>query len=274
MKILSLNRFHLNFLSKITGRRFFQSDSNHSMVDSQKKIPLDVLFCDNHIIVVNKPHSVLSQGDKSKDRTLIDEIKDYIIKKYQKPGDCYLGLVHRLDRPSSGVMIFARTSKAAARLSENFRERKMSKKYVCVVNGKLENSGTLNNMLLKTTERTKVITSPSLKRSDLVEAILSYQSILTFQSSSATVSNTINTYTLLAINMETGRKHQIRCQLAHLGYPICGDIKYGCKFAFANQTKDISLHSYSLTIPHPITNKIVSLNRRFYVLTLFLIELN
>jgi 23S rRNA pseudouridine1911/1915/1917 synthase len=228
--------------------------------------PLDVLYCDNHIIVVNKPAGILSQGDRTADTSILDDIKAYIKEKYQKPGDVYIGLVHRLDRPCSGVMVFARNSKAAARLSEDFRTRAMDKKYVCVVNGDLQGTATLNHHVYRAHSGNKnqvaeLNDTKNMKHASL--STLSYTSILSFsppvakvkEQSSKSIDN--RRQTLLQISLITGRKHQIRCQLSYIGHPIVGDGKYGAMQIFT--TRDISLHSYSLTIRHPVTQQMVRL---------------
>jgi 23S rRNA pseudouridine1911/1915/1917 synthase len=177
---------------------------------------LDVLYEDNHIIAVNKSNAEIVQGDKTGDEPLSDKVKTYIKKKYNKPGDVYLGVVHRIDRPVSGVVVFARTSKAATRLSQMFQEKQVKKTYWAIVKNLPEqDQGTLKHYMIKNQEknRSKAYDSP---KKNAKEAILNYKHI----SSSAN-------YHLLEIDLETGRHHQIRCQLAKIGCPIRGDLKYG-----------------------------------------------
>lgn len=217
---------------------------------------------------MNKPPGVLSQGDKTADTSILDDIKAYIKDKYNKPGDVYVGLVHRLDRPCSGVMVFARNSKAAARLSEDFRNRTMDKKYVCIVNGELQGSSVLNDYVCRSHASNKneiVNQNDQKKMKNASLSTLQYKSILVFsppfakskgrETTLPTVVD-VRRQTLLQISLVTGRKHQIRCQLSHIGHPIVGDGKYGAIQTFT--TKDISLHSYSLTISHPVTREMVS----------------
>lgn len=245
---------YLNYIRFLT-RKF--TSTNDNLINN-----LCVHYIDNHIIVVTKPAGILSQGDKTGDTSLLDIVKQYIAKKFNKQGDVYLGLVHRLDRPTSGVMVFARTSKAAARLSDAFKERLVEKKYICIVNGDVKGRSTLRHLMLKTNhEKTKVfdMNSSSTIKGNLVSAELSYSSILTFDhivNKDKSIKQSI-----LDISMVTGRKHQIRAQLSHMQFPIVGDLKYGASQSF--QTRDICLHAYLLTIPHPITRKQVSFNSNY-----------
>ena len=200
---------------------------------------LDILYEDNHIIAVNKSNSDIVQGDKTGDEPLSDLVKAYIKKKYKKPGDVYLGIIHRLDRPVSGVVLFARTSKAAARLSQMFLDNKISKTYWAIVKNLPEQSeATLTHYMVKNQEKNKSSAHVS-KRSGAKEAILSYKHI----SSSAN-------YHLLEVNLQTGRHHQIRCQLAKIGCPIRGDLKYG--YARSNKTPGINLHARRIEFMHPV----------------------
>ena len=203
---------------------------------------LKVIYEDNHIIVVEKPPNIPSQGDKTEDTDMLTIIKEYLKEKYNKPGNVYLGLVHRLDRPVGGVMIFAKTSKAASRLSNQVREKVFKKEYLAIVDGKPEkNKGTLENYLLKNekTNTSKIVkenTSGS-KYAKLEYEVLKYNEEIDLS--------------LLKILLHTGRHHQIRVQLAGMGHSICGDQKYGTR----GRGKQISLWAYKLTIEHPITKE-------------------
>ncbi len=200
---------------------------------------MEILFEDNHIIAVNKSNSEIVQGDKTGDDALCDKVKEYIKNKYNKPGDVYLGVVHRIDRPVSGVVIFARTSKAAARLSKMFQDKEIKKMYWAIVkNLPDEDSGRLVHYMIKNQEknRSKAFETP---RKNAKEAILNYQLI----SSSAN-------YHLLQVDLETGRHHQIRCQLAKIGCPIRGDLKYGAQRSLKGG--GINLHARKIEFMHPV----------------------
>lgn len=178
-------------------------------------VPL-VLYEDNHLIAVFKPHGMLTQGDETGDESLFDWTKNYLKRIYQKPGNVFLGLLHRLDRPVGGIVLFAKTSKGAARLSEQIREHQIQKIYEAEVVGKLPASkGTLVNYLVKdeTRNRVAVFDQPS---SGALRAELRYQ-----------VLNTVGGNSRVEISLHTGRPHQIRAQFAHFGHPLVGDVKYG-----------------------------------------------
>ena len=203
---------------------------------------LKILYEDNHIIVVEKPPNIPSQGDKTNDENMLDIIKRYIKEKYNKPGNVYVGLVHRLDRPVGGVMVFAKTSKAASRLSEQVRNKIFKKEYLAIVDGKLENKlGTLEDYLLKNEKNnmSKVVpeNTKNAKYAKLDYEVLKYDSDINLS--------------VLKVLLHTGRHHQIRVQLANSGHSICGDQKYGTR----GRGKQISLWAYSLTIVHPITKE-------------------
>lgn len=206
-------------------------------------MPLKILYEDNHIIVVVKPVGVPVQADKSGDEDMLTIIKAYLKEKYQKPGNVYLGLVHRLDRMVGGVMVFAKTSKAASRISEYIRQKNVKKRYVAVVNGTLPVSSeeiTLQHELLKN-ERTNmssvVIHHPKVK-----EAILTYHVLGNFTYRQ-------KPYSLVDVNLQTGRHHQIRVQFAHISHPLYGDVKYGQKINKIGQ--NLALWSYYLSFFHP-----------------------
>lgn len=200
--------------------------------------PLEILYADNHLLAVNKPAGVLSQGDRSGDPSLLETARAWIKDRYRKPGNVYLGLVHRLDRPVAGVMLFARTSKAAGRLSAAFREGRVQKSYHAVVAGVPQPAcGTLDHWLLKSARqrRSRVVAAdtPGARR-----AVLDYE-----------VRASTETAALMTVRLHTGRSHQVRVQLAEIGHPILGDRKYGAAAPLADES--IALFACRLTVPHP-----------------------
>lgn len=203
---------------------------------------LNIIYEDNHIIVVEKKVNIPSQGDKTGDIDMLTLVKQYIKEKYNKTGEVYLGLVHRLDRPVGGVMIFAKTSKAAARLSEQVRIKEFKKNYLVIVDGKMKNEeGTLEDYLLKNEKlnMSKVVPKGT-KNSKLAK--LDYQ-VLKYDEK-------IN-LSLLKVKLHTGRHHQIRVQMSNSGHGIYGDQKYGTR----GRGKQICLWAYELSIIHPITKQ-------------------
>lgn len=202
-----------------------------------------VLYEDNHIIVAIKPCGVLSQSDGSGNPDMLTILKAYIKEKYSKPGEVYLGLVHRLDRPVSGVMVFARTSKAASRLSEQIRTRKVEKIYRCVVKGVLEGSGRLENYIFKDESRNMVTVSET-ERPGYKTSYLDYKALASKDG-----------LTLVEVKLGTGRSHQIRAQMAHAGYPLFADQKYG---EADKGCKDIALEAYKLTFEHPVKREFIT----------------
>lgn len=233
MKIYSLTLNSARSTWKYTRR--YLSDLSSQKTRSSSVTANDILFEDNHLIVLTKPPTVLTQGDETNDESLLDWTKSFIAEKYDKAGEAYLGLVHRIDRPCSGVIVFAKTSKAANRLSKAFSDRDVDKKYVCVVHGLVKQAGRCHNLLKlggpdknnKVTVRA-LPTQPSygkISGEKLVEAKLGYKPLWTFQLP-ASASGERGVCTVLEIDLETGRKHQIRAQLSHIGHPICGDMKY------------------------------------------------
>ena len=203
---------------------------------------LKVIYEDNHIIVVEKIPNVPSQSDKTGDIDMLTMVKQYIKEKYNKPGNVYLGLVHRLDRPVGGIMIFAKTSKAASRLSDQVREKVFKKKYLAVVDGKIENkSGTLEDYLYKD-ERNNISKVVNKNKKNAKLAKLDYEVIKYDE---------VKNLSLVKVNLHTGRHHQIRVQLSNFGHSIFGDQKYGTR----GQGKQIALWAYELTINHPITKE-------------------
>lgn len=203
-----------------------------------------VLYEDNHIIIVNKLCGELTQGDKSGDRTLADEIKDYLKKKYSKPGNVYLGIPHRLDRPTSGCMVYAKTEKALIRLNALFRTSDVKKIYWAVTDASPSSpSGRLVHYIVRNPETNRSRAYPD-ERPGSQKAVLNYKLI-----------GTSERYFLLEIELETGRHHQIRAQLAALGIHIKGDLKYGA--ARSNPDGGISLHSRRVIFEHPVSHRLI-----------------
>ena len=193
------------------------------------------IYEDNHVIVVFKPAGILSQADKSGDVDMLTIIKSYLKEKYNKPGNVYLGLVHRLDRPVSGIMVFAKTSKAASRLSEEIRNNKMHKKYLAIIHGYLDvKEGTLINRIEKLDNKKVLIDTPKGK-----EAVLNYKVI-----------KEKNNLSLVDIDLVTGRYHQIRIQFASINHSLLGDYLYN-----KMDTNNLALVSYSLSFIHPTTKE-------------------
>ena len=205
-------------------------------------IMLNILYEDNHIIVVEKPVNIPSQEDKTGDLDMLTMIKDYLKEKYHKPGDAYVGLVHRLDRPTGGVMVFAKTSKAAARLSEQIRENQLHKQYLAIVDGKMENTtGHMEDYLYKNEKtNTSRIAKPNEKNAKL--ASLDYEVIK--------YNKEIN-MSVVKVDLQTGRHHQIRVQFASRGHSLSGDQKYGTR----GRGKQLALWAYSLSFTHPTTKE-------------------
>ena len=211
---------------------------------------MQVLYEDNHIIAVSKTCHEIVQGDKTGDTPLSDIVKAYIKEKYQKPGEVFLGVTHRLDRPTTGVVLFARTSKALTRLNTMFQSHEQIRKtYWAIVekNDRLLSNETirLEHYLWRNEKQNKsFVVKPEMK--DAKRAVLSYKAIA--QS---------DRYTLLEINLETGRHHQIRCQLSAIGLPIKGDLKYGAKRS--NPDGGISLHARKIEFVHPVSKQEISI---------------
>ena len=205
-----------------------------------KNIP--VLYEDNHIIVVVKPCNVLSQGDSTGDESVLDIVKKYIKEKYHKPGNVYLGLVHRLDRPVGGIMVFARSSKAASRLTKAFQEHSITKKYLAIVHGKLDGNGRYEDNIIKGDDGKSFISDKGKK------AILNYE-VLDY--------NKEYDCTLVSITLETGRHHQIRVQFSSRGHYLLGDQRYGVL-----DNEQICLFSYYLSFTHPVTKEVLEF--KFY----------
>ena len=198
---------------------------------------LNILYEDNHIIVVVKPYNVLSQGDSTGDISIMDMIKEYIKKKYNKPGNVYLGLVHRLDRPVGGIMVFAKSSKAASRLCKSFNEHKITKKYLAIVHGRVDEKGEYKDLIEKGKDGKSFVSSNGK------EAILNYE-LLEY--------NKEHDCSLVSVDLKTGRHHQIRVQFSSRGHYLLGDQRYGVL-----DNKQISLFSYYLSFTHPTTKEVM-----------------
>lgn len=200
---------------------------------------INIIYEDNHLLVVEKPINIPTQEDNTKDKDLLTMLKEYIKDKYNKPGNVYLGLVHRLDRPVGGIMVFARTSKAASRLSEQVRNKTFKKTYNAVVMGNINKEGKLVDYLLKDEKKNIVKVDKNGK-----EAILNFKKL-----------NFKDNMSLVEINLETGRSHQIRVQMSHYGYPLFGDQKYNKTSKVGEQ---IALFSKKIEFIHPTTNEKLS----------------
>lgn len=207
---------------------------------------MDILYEDNHIIIVNKTSSEIVQGDKTGDEPLSERVQKYLKKKYNKPGNVFIGVVHRLDRPVSGLVVFAKTSKALARLNEMFRTHtNLQKKYWAIVkNAPKEPEAQLTNFLVRKEKLNKTFVYDQ-------EVEGSKKSTLSYK-----VIGKTDNYFLLEVELMTGRHHQIRSQLAHIGCPIKGDLKYG--FPRSNKNGGISLHARSVTFTHPVTKEVIT----------------
>lgn len=203
---------------------------------------MEIIYEDNHIIAVNKAVSEISQSDRTGDISLDSQIKEYIKVKYKKPGDVFLGVIHRIDRPVSGVVLYARTSKALTRLNEMFREKNIEKTYLAVVrNFPPKHKDTLTHFIVRNTKTNKSIAyEKEVKNSK--KAVMSYELL-----------SEAGKCFILKIVIETGRHHQIRCQLARIGSPIVGDHKYG--YPTSNPGAGINLHSFKMSFIHPVTKE-------------------
>jgi len=207
---------------------------------------MTVLYEDNHIIAVNKTNSEIVQGDKTGDEPLSETLKKYLKEKYNKPGEVFLGVTHRLDRPVSGVVIFAKTSKALTRLNEMFRNQEVKKTYWAIVKDRpAETEGRLEHYLVRNEKQNKSVAHtkmvPNAKKASLSYKLVSHS----------------DNYFLLEVQLETGRHHQIRCQLAKMGCPIKGDLKYG--FPRSNPNGGISLHARYVEFVHPVSKQLIQI---------------
>ena len=203
---------------------------------------MTVLYEDNHIIIVNKTVSEIVQGDKTGDKPLSEIVKEYLKEKYNKPGNVFCGVTHRLDRPTSGIVVFAKTSKALARLNDMFKNKEISKTYWAVIKEipKLA-EGTLRHYLVRNEKQNKSY-AYDLEKPNSKLAVLHYKLI-----------SRSDKYNMLEIDLETGRHHQIRCQLAKIGCPIKGDLKYGADRS--NPDGGISLHARKISFIHPVSKE-------------------
>ena len=210
------------------------------MEDGKAVNKLRVLYEDNHVIVVVKEKNVLSQADNTHDIDMLTIIKKYLKEKYNKPGNVYLGLVHRLDRPVSGIMVFAKTSKAASRLSDQVRKKEIKKTYMAVVKGIIKKDEvTFVDYLLKLDNGNTIVTTKDKGK----ESVLTYKVLKR---------NYEKKETLVSIDLKTGRHHQIRVQFASRGYPLCGDQRYG-----KSDKTQIALCAYKLEFIHPTTKQLM-----------------
>ncbi len=210
-------------------------------------IGLQVLFEDNHLIAVNKPAGMLVQGDVTEDKPLSEFVKMYIADRYNKPGDVFLGTIHRLDRPVSGVVIYARTSKALSRMNRLFQERAIEKTYWAITEQRPEPlNGRLVHYIDKDRERNVAHASLRKRNKDAKESSLDYELV-----------SEIGNHHLLKVNPHTGRPHQIRVQLSHMGCPIRGDIKYGAPYP--NPDGNIHLHCRSMSFVHPVRQEPITI---------------
>lgn len=203
---------------------------------------LNILYEDNHLLVVNKPPGMLAQADRTGDTDVLSLGKAYIKKRYNKPGNVYLGLVHRLDRPASGVMVLARTSKAAQRLTDQFKRHAVDKRYVAIVSGSLPPNAQWEDYIAKVDARPKIVHKRHPKGKF---ASLAWQRVAS--------SKNLN---LVAITLHTGRPHQIRLQFSSRGFPLLGDIRYGSPQELDG--RNLALHSYHLGIEHPTLKEMMS----------------
>ena len=207
---------------------------------------LQILHEDNHIVVVNKRVGDIVQGDKTGDKPLSEVVKEYIKEKYQKPGEVFLGVVHRLDRPTTGIVVFARTSKALTRLNELFSNRETQKTYWAVVKNKPEKNQDTLVHYLKRNEKNNTSKAHLKEVPESKKASLDY-----------TIIKTLDNYFALEINLHTGRHHQIRAQLQAIGCPIKGDLKYG--FDRSNTDGGIHLHARKLSFIHPVSREVIEI---------------
>lgn len=206
---------------------------------------MEVVYEDNHIIIVNKSCSEIVQGDKTGDKPLSEKVKEYLKDKYAKPGNVFCGVVHRLDRPVSGLVVFAKTSKALARLNNMFKDKEVKKTYWAIVADKPRNDeAVLEDYLVKNERQNKSYAHPNPVQGSK-KAILDYSVI-----------GKSDRYYLLEVHLHTGRHHQIRCQLANIGCPIRGDLKYGARRS--NPDGGISLHARHIEFVHPVSHITVS----------------
>lgn len=202
----------------------------------------EILYEDNHIIVAEKPQNMIIAGDATGDTSMLAVLKEYIREKYHKPGDAYLGLVHRLDRPAGGLAVFARTSKAAARLSQQLKENELKRTYYCVVRGVPKNPCDRLVHYLKKDLRENTVSVVPQSVEGAKKAILNYKVLQTLNTAEGPLS-------LIQVQLETGRSHQIRVQMAHIGCPLWGDQRYG--FTVNKKGQQLALYAVKLRLIHP-----------------------
>jgi 23S rRNA pseudouridine1911/1915/1917 synthase len=207
---------------------------------------MEVIFEDNHILAINKPVADIVQVDKTGDLSLEQKLKQYIKEKYNKPGEAFLGVIHRIDRPVSGVVLFAKTSKALSRFNEMFQDKKIKKTYWAIVKEKPpKEADTLTHFLIRDNTKNKTYVSDN-EIENSKKAVLTYKII-----------DKSDNFFLLEVDLQTGRHHQIRCQLAKIGCPIKGDLKYG--YPRSNDDGGICLHARSIEFEHPVTHEQVKI---------------
>jgi 23S rRNA pseudouridine1911/1915/1917 synthase len=224
---------------------------------------LEILYEDNHVLGVMKPAGMLSQGDRTGDLSALELARRYIKEKHEKPGNVFLGLVQRLDRPVSGVMVFARTSKAASRLSQSFHDREAEKTYLCIVSGNVVTErGELSALIERAHTRSRISAAETPRSKS---AVLEYRVLERFSGKEGTARGTDPRarrdpaeMTLLEVRPRTGRHHQIRLQLSAAGHVVRGDLKYGAVTPLPD--KSIALHAVRLRVPHPVRDEMVELS--------------
>ena len=212
------------------------------MNNTETEPNIEILYEDNHILAISKPKGLLSQEDHTGAPDVLTLCKAYLKKKYDKPGNVFLGLLHRLDRPVSGVMVLAKTSKAASRVSEQIRKHKIKKRYLAIVQGEPGRQGVLTHYLIKNSQD-NIVQSVSPETANSKKAELMYRTVATQTG-----------FSLVEVLLITGRAHQIRVQFAETGHPLWGDHKYG-----EGRGKDIALHAYQYEITHPTLKKTLSI---------------
>ena len=222
------------------------TEVNNTLGKQSNPNNLLILYEDNHLIVINKRVGDIVQGDKTGDVTLSEVVKQYIKKQYKKEGNVYLGVAHRLDRPTSGIVVFARTSKALPRINKLFAEKEATKTYWAVVKNKPEKDTTILTHWLKRNPKQNKSYAFIKEVPDSKKAVLEYK-----------INRELDSYFLLEIDLKTGRHHQIRAQLAAIGCPIKGDLKYG--FDRSNADGGIHLHARALSFIHPVKNELLTI---------------
>ncbi len=209
--------------------------------------PDQILLEDNHLLIINKKSGQIVQGDKTETPSLIEDIKSYIKKKHKKEGNVYLGAPHRIDRPTTGIVVFAKTSKALSRMTALFKKREIDKHYWAMVRNPVQNSEATLTHYLKKNERNNKSTTYPRETEGAKKAVLSYTTL-----------ETLDHYSLIEVQLETGRHHQIRAQLSFQGNPIKGDVKYGD--LRGNKDRSIALHARSIAFIHPVSKKEIAIN--------------